>query len=51
LYEVPCHERNEKSKSSHYEEWQACEPGRLPILWDQDIQDWKGLKQQRMIKR
>jgi hypothetical protein len=44
LYEVPRQERNEECQVRHYEEWQAGNPGSVPCLRHQDVQDRQELK-------
>jgi len=39
LHEVPCQERDEESEESDHEEWQAGEPGHLPEVRHQNVQD------------
>ena len=42
LREVQVKERNERCQIHHYEERQAGNPGDLPSMWDQDVQDREG---------
>jgi hypothetical protein len=43
LCEVPRQERDEKPQEHHDEEWQAGDPGRMPHLWHEDVQNWQSL--------
>ena len=44
LCEVPFQKGNERRQGHNHEEWQAGDPGRMPYLWDQDVQDREELK-------
>jgi hypothetical protein len=43
LYEMPDQERNERPQEHYYEEWQAGNPGNMPNLRDQNVQDREGI--------
>jgi len=43
LCEVPCQEGNERCQEHNYEEWQASNPGCMPDLWHENVQNWKKL--------
>ncbi len=45
LREVPCQEGDEGLQGYNHEEWQAGNPGCMPSVWYQDVQDWEELKQ------
>jgi hypothetical protein len=45
LREVPCQEGDEGHQGYNHEEWQAGNPGCMPSVWYQDVQDWEELKQ------
>jgi len=44
LYEVPRQEGNEGCQGDNHEEWKAGNTGRVPCMWDQDVQNWEELK-------
>jgi len=44
LHEVPRQERDQEPKESDHEERQAGDPGCLPEVRHQDVQDWEKLK-------
>jgi hypothetical protein len=46
LYEVPHQERNEQCQSYQDEEWQACYPGCVPEVLNQDVQNWQELNKE-----
>jgi len=43
LCQMQGQERDERPESHHHEKWQACHPGNMPDLWDQDVPYWQGL--------
>ena len=43
LREVPHQEGNEEPKEHHHEERQTGNPGRMPDLWHEDVQNRQGL--------
>ena len=44
LYEMPDQERNERPQEHYHEEWQAGNPGNMPNLRDQNVQDREELR-------
>ena len=42
-YEMPRQKADEGRQGHNYEEWKASDSGCVPRMWDQDVQDWKGL--------
>ena len=44
LREMPCQEGDEGHQGYNHEEWQAGNPGCMPSVWYQDVQDWEELK-------
>jgi len=52
---MPRQERNEEHQVDHHEERQARDPGCLPDLWHQDVQDRQSIentkKQRLLVKR
>jgi hypothetical protein len=44
LHEMPRQERNEEHQKHNHEEWEAGNPGRVPCVRYEDVQDRKGLK-------
>ena len=43
LYEMQGQKRNEGCQSHYHEEWEASDSGCVSDVWDQDVQDRKGL--------
>jgi hypothetical protein len=43
LCEVPRQEGDEKPQEHHDEEWQAGDPGHMPYMRHEDVQNWQGL--------
>jgi hypothetical protein len=43
LHEVPRDERNEAPEGGYVKKWKTREPGRMPQLRDEDIQDRQSL--------
>jgi hypothetical protein len=44
LLKMPCQKGNEGCQKHNHEEREACNPGCMPYMWDQDVQDRKGLR-------
>ena len=44
LREVPCQEGDEGRQGHNHEEWQAGNPGCVPGMWYQDVQNREELK-------
>ena len=41
---MPNDEGNERDEGRNHEEWQARDPGCLPGVWYEDVQNWQELK-------
>jgi hypothetical protein len=44
LYEMPNDEGDERNEGHNHEERQARDSRGLPSVWNQDVQNWQGLK-------
>ena len=40
---MSCQEGNEGRQGYNDEEWQTSDPGFVPGMWDQDVQNWEEL--------
>ena len=48
---MPHKKRDEECQVYNYEEWKTSDPGDMPSVWDQDVQDREELEQILRLNR
>jgi hypothetical protein len=50
LREMQVQEGNEKCQGHYHEEWQACDPGRVPIVRHEDVPNRQGVDPSKQLQ-